>query len=397
MQTRQEIAQLEALVAKTIASMQPTSPEMIRAVPAHFVLARCGMPLRGSRQSLVHWSSETAEIQEFWSHSWHGPRRIEKTHFWISMFQEFKVGWDTHQKLSVNLRLFINQVEDDHHRPAVEQLLGGLHFFQPCLPSLGLFDRHRPPAGRVGGGELPSGGVGMEPMGGPTGLFHGLILLAQPEADFLGYLVHQSDWSGAKARCSGEHGRISEEVQVIDRFLGLDLYKQIVVPVRACCIPAQPAGAATTALHLSHHCRAMRPFCDSGAFCFFLSSALCGRSRSRTLPADDQSLGGVFSHIFIVHRLSSKMLSSMKPKSWHLALFDLTSLRQSQGRRPLQKLPYVFMEPRCLCMPLLLLERPQCSCLLPLRLPVSLSDERFSGMIERFQQRPATLTYIIYY
>ena len=64
----------EDRIAVAIATMQPTRPEILRATRAHLALARCGQALRGHGRDMFHWSFETDQIQEFWSHSWHGPK-----------------------------------------------------------------------------------------------------------------------------------------------------------------------------------------------------------------------------------------------------------------------------------------------------------------------------------
>ncbi|CAE7696810.1 unnamed protein product [Symbiodinium sp. CCMP2456] len=54
-----------------VASMEPTRPEIIRGVPVHCALRGCGQAMRGKQPGLYKFSCATADIDEFWSHSWH--------------------------------------------------------------------------------------------------------------------------------------------------------------------------------------------------------------------------------------------------------------------------------------------------------------------------------------
>ena len=63
------------LLALKMANMEPARSDILRAAPAYRALAFCALPLRGFRQgNLVHLSTVTDRIDEFWSQSWHGPR-----------------------------------------------------------------------------------------------------------------------------------------------------------------------------------------------------------------------------------------------------------------------------------------------------------------------------------
>ena len=66
-------------LADLVACMQPTRPEIIRGIPAHYALQRCGQALRGRPGSLHQVSRATTCISEFWSHSWH-------TSAWMKLF-----------------------------------------------------------------------------------------------------------------------------------------------------------------------------------------------------------------------------------------------------------------------------------------------------------------------
>eukprot|EP00438_Fugacium_kawagutii_P006810 Skav218538 [mRNA] locus=scaffold2478:569595:571127:- [translate_table: standard] len=61
-----QVEEVERRIAKVMATMEPTLPNLLRTVPAHLALARCAMPLQLRRQ--------ISKIQDFWSHSWHGRR-----------------------------------------------------------------------------------------------------------------------------------------------------------------------------------------------------------------------------------------------------------------------------------------------------------------------------------
>ncbi|CAE7455737.1 unnamed protein product [Symbiodinium natans] len=62
-----------------VASMEPTRAEIIRGVPVHCALRGCGQAMRGKQRGLYKFSRATADIDEFWSHSWH-------TSAWMKFF-----------------------------------------------------------------------------------------------------------------------------------------------------------------------------------------------------------------------------------------------------------------------------------------------------------------------
>ena len=57
-------------IVDMVASMEPTTPEIIRGVPVHCALRCCGQAMRGKQRGLYKFSCATTEIDEFWSHSW---------------------------------------------------------------------------------------------------------------------------------------------------------------------------------------------------------------------------------------------------------------------------------------------------------------------------------------
>ncbi|CAE7198456.1 unnamed protein product [Symbiodinium natans] len=63
-------------IVYVISSMEVSRPEMLRATPAYRVLQGCGQVLREkgmpSARCYYDLSYEVPEIDEFWSHSWHG-------------------------------------------------------------------------------------------------------------------------------------------------------------------------------------------------------------------------------------------------------------------------------------------------------------------------------------
>ena len=67
---------IEEALARKIAQLQPTSPEIIRAAPAYRALQRFGAALRPKSNFLnansTYLSQPTTRINAFWSHSWHG-------------------------------------------------------------------------------------------------------------------------------------------------------------------------------------------------------------------------------------------------------------------------------------------------------------------------------------
>lgn len=68
----EEQLQLEEVLAERVSQLLPTSPDIVRATPAHQALRRCGTALRSGRQDSYHRSFKAARIDSFWSHSWHG-------------------------------------------------------------------------------------------------------------------------------------------------------------------------------------------------------------------------------------------------------------------------------------------------------------------------------------
>ena len=66
---------VKVMIATAICKMRPLRKDIIRAAPAYSTFASCALPLRGfQRGNFVHLSAVTKRIDEFWSHSWHGPR-----------------------------------------------------------------------------------------------------------------------------------------------------------------------------------------------------------------------------------------------------------------------------------------------------------------------------------
>ena len=59
-------------ISETVAQMQATRPEIIRAAPVRSVLGGLARPLRGVRRDFYHLSQTTTRLNAFWSHSWHG-------------------------------------------------------------------------------------------------------------------------------------------------------------------------------------------------------------------------------------------------------------------------------------------------------------------------------------
>ena len=58
---------------RSMQSMQPTRPGVVRGIPVFQVLQHAPQYWRqGLLDTLHRYSSETTEIDEFWSHSWHG-------------------------------------------------------------------------------------------------------------------------------------------------------------------------------------------------------------------------------------------------------------------------------------------------------------------------------------
>lgn len=63
---------LEQLLAKFVSRMEPVSPECVRAVRAREGIRWFAQALRAPPGVMADKSFETTEIDEFWSHSWHG-------------------------------------------------------------------------------------------------------------------------------------------------------------------------------------------------------------------------------------------------------------------------------------------------------------------------------------
>ena len=69
-----EQMQRQVEMARVIASLKLTRPEILRTTSAHNVLHRFGFVLRkGPYSTEYERSSQSQEIAQFWSHSWHGP------------------------------------------------------------------------------------------------------------------------------------------------------------------------------------------------------------------------------------------------------------------------------------------------------------------------------------
>ena len=67
----------EGAVAALISGMEPVRPDIIQAVPAYEVVKRFGRVFRARGRASAHHSRvsfRTTKIEQFWSHSWHGPK-----------------------------------------------------------------------------------------------------------------------------------------------------------------------------------------------------------------------------------------------------------------------------------------------------------------------------------
>ncbi|OLQ07847.1 hypothetical protein AK812_SmicGene8688 [Symbiodinium microadriaticum] len=70
------LTECEGVATALIVRMEPVRPDIIQAVPAYEVVRRCGRVFR-ARNKHQHYSRvsfQTAKIEQFWSHSWHGPK-----------------------------------------------------------------------------------------------------------------------------------------------------------------------------------------------------------------------------------------------------------------------------------------------------------------------------------
>ncbi|CAE7650308.1 unnamed protein product [Symbiodinium sp. CCMP2592] len=64
--------ELEQLLATFVSRLQPVSTKSVRAVRTHEALRWFAQALRAPTGVMAEKSFETTEIDEFWSHSWHG-------------------------------------------------------------------------------------------------------------------------------------------------------------------------------------------------------------------------------------------------------------------------------------------------------------------------------------
>ena len=66
---------LEETLAQVLVSLRPVRPDIIRAVRAGSALKCCGRAFRKRTRGSFRLSFPTVQIDEFWSHSWHGNTR----------------------------------------------------------------------------------------------------------------------------------------------------------------------------------------------------------------------------------------------------------------------------------------------------------------------------------
>ena len=72
--TTLDMARLQGLLIGFMTAMRLTREDILHATPAHEVLAQCGRVLRTSAgRNLYHRSKPCREIEQFLTHSWHGP------------------------------------------------------------------------------------------------------------------------------------------------------------------------------------------------------------------------------------------------------------------------------------------------------------------------------------
>ena len=195
--------------------------------------------------------------------------------------------WDGANSGILESQLARTQGAEDHDHHLAEQCLGCGHTIHRCIHLPWSFVCFWILASLRFWSRVSFTCLWLESVGWPAGLFCDLVLLAQPKDHLLGCLVHRSNGQGKEGGSFAEHGSLFEAIQVVDHILGLNLLSQIMVPLRACSIFAQPCRKTATGLHLPHHSGTVRPFGDHGAFVGLHFAELCWRLWQRLLQGHD--------------------------------------------------------------------------------------------------------------